>query len=83
MQHFAGYVEKDMQVETPQFFDMTVKVAYNIKVSNNSSLEINAGIKNIFNSYQNDFDKGANRDAGFIYGPSLPRTLFWGITMGI
>lgn len=83
VQHFAGYVEKDMQVETPQFFDMTVKVAYNIKVSNNSSLEINTGIKNIFNSYQNDFDKGANRDAGFIYGPSLPRTLFWGITMGI
>ena len=83
VQHFAGYVEKDMQVETPQFFDMTVKVAYNIKVSNNSSLEINAGIKNIFNSYQNDFDKGANRDAGFIYGPGLPRTLFVGIKMGI
>ena len=83
VQHFAGYVEKDEQVETPQFFDMTLKIAYDIKVSNNSSLQINAGVKNIFNSYQNDFDKGANRDAGFIYGPGLPRTFFIGLKMGI
>ena len=83
VQHFAGYIEKDEQVETPQFFDMTLKIAYDIKVSNNSTIQINAGIKNIFNSYQNDFDKGANRDAGFIYGPGLPRTLFVGVKMGI
>lgn len=83
VQHFAGYVEKDEQVETPQFFDMTLKIAYDIKVSNNSTMQVNAGIKNIFNSYQNDFDKGANRDAGFIYGPGLPRTIFVGIKMSI
>jgi outer membrane receptor for ferrienterochelin and colicins len=83
VQHFAGYVEKDEQVETPQFFDMTLKIAYDIKVSNNSTMQVNAGIKNIFNSYQNDFDKGANRDAGFIYGPGLPRTFFIGLKMGI
>jgi len=35
-------------------------------------------VKNIFNAYQNDFDKGADRDAGYIYGPSLPRTWFLG-----
>ena len=83
VQHFAGYVEKDEQVETPQFFDMTLKIAYDIKVSNNSTMQVNAGIKNIFNSYQNDFDKGVNRDAGFIYGPGLPRTIFVGIKMSI
>ena len=29
--------------------------------------------------YQNDFDKGADRDSGYIYGPSLPRSFFAGV----
>jgi outer membrane receptor for ferrienterochelin and colicins len=26
-----------------------------------------------------DFDKGADRDSGYIYGPSLPRSFFAGV----
>ena len=29
-------------------------------------------------AYQDDFDKGWNRDSGYIYGPSLPRSYFVG-----
>ena len=43
------------------------------------NLQINAGIQNIFNAYQDDFDKGADRDSGYIYGPSLPRSFFVGV----
>lgn len=43
------------------------------------NLQVNAGIQNIFNAYQNDFDKGADRDSGYIYGPSLPRSFFAGV----
>lgn len=83
VQHFAGYVAEDEEVITPNFFDMGIKVAYDIKLSNNSTLQVNAGVKNIFNSYQSDFDKGADRDAGYIYGPGLPRTFFAGIKLGL
>lgn len=83
VQHFAGYVAEDEEVITPNFFDMGIKVAYDIKLSNTSTLQVNAGVKNIFNSYQNDFDKGADRDAGYIYGPGLPRTFFAGIKLGL
>lgn len=83
VQHFAGYVAEDVEVITPNFFDMGIKVAYDIKLSNNSILQLNGGVKNIFNSYQNDFDKGADRDAGYIYGPALPRTFFVGLKLGI
>lgn len=83
VQHFAGYVTEDEEVITPNFFDMGIKVAYDIKVSNNSTLQFNAGVKNIFNSYQDDFDQGADRDAGYIYGPGLPRTFFVGLKLGI
>ena len=83
VQHFAGYVAEDEEVITPNFFDMGIKIAYDIKVSNNSTLQFNAGVKNIFNSYQDDFDQGADRDAGYIYGPGLPRTFFLGLKLGI
>ena len=35
-------------------------------------------LRNILNSYQNDFDRYENRDSGYIYGPSLPRSVFVG-----
>ena len=83
VQHFAGYIAEDVEVTTPNFFDMGIKVAYDIKLSNNRVLQLNGGVKNIFNSYQNDFDQGADRDAGYIYGPALPRTFFLGLKLGI
>jgi len=43
---------------------------------------LSAGIKNILNSYQSDFDYGINRDPSYIYGPMAPRTLFFGIKIG-
>jgi len=42
-------------------------------------LQLNGGVQNIFESYQKDFDRGANRDSGYIYGPSLPRSFFAGV----
>ena len=79
IQHFAGYVAEDEEVVSPTFFDMGIKLAYEIPLYRLYSLEINAGVKNIFNSFQQDIDKGIDRDAGYIYGPSLPRTYFFGL----
>ena len=78
VQHNAGYIEADRDDETPDFLDMSVKVAYDIPIYKTVTLQVNAGVKNIFNSYQNDFDKGKDRDAGYIYGPGLPRSYFFG-----
>lgn len=78
VQHNAGYIEVDRDDETPDFLDMSVKVAYDIPIYKTVTLQVNAGVKNIFNSYQNDFDKGKDRDAGYIYGPGLPRSYFFG-----
>jgi outer membrane receptor for ferrienterochelin and colicins len=36
---------------------------------------------NIFNQYQDDFDKGADRDSGYMYGPGLPQSWFAGVKM--
>ena len=79
VQHLAGYIEKDVAVETPDFFDMNIKFSYDVPVYNEVTLTFNAGVQNLFNAYQTDFDKGANRDSGYIYGPGSPRSYFAGM----
>lgn len=77
--HLAGVIDKDILETTKDFFDMNIKLAYTFPVYKETKLEVNAGIQNIFNTYQSDFDKGKDRDASYIYGPSLPRSYFAGI----
>jgi outer membrane receptor for ferrienterochelin and colicins len=79
VQHFAGYIPNDIEVNTPSFFDFNMKLSYDFKLKGSAKLQLNGGVQNIFNSYQNDFDKGTFRDAGYIYGPALPRSLFFGV----
>lgn len=83
VQHYAGYVEEDSETITPSFFDMGMKLTYDIPLTVGTVLQLNGGVQNIFNSYQNDFDQGAMRDAGYIYGPSMPRTYFMGLKMSL
>jgi outer membrane receptor for ferrienterochelin and colicins len=45
-------------------------------------LKIFAGVKNIFNAYQQDFDQGIDRDPGYVYGPALPRSYNFGLEIG-
>ena len=80
VQHIAGSgTDRDIAVRTPGFFDLNIKLCYDIPIYSEIVMEINCGVQNLFNSYQKDFDTGANRDSGYIYGPSQPRSLFAGI----
>ena len=81
VEHHAGMIAQNVTVTTPDFLDMGFKAAYDFKLYSSFSLQLNAGAQNIFNSFQNDFDSGADRDSGYIYGPTLPRTFFFGIRL--
>jgi outer membrane receptor for ferrienterochelin and colicins len=65
---------------TPTFFDLGLKAEYDLKIAG-LPLKAFAGVKNIFNSYQDDFDSGINRDPAYIYGPTNPRTIYCGIKL--
>ena len=78
--HSAGSgVESPVAVNTPDFMEVNLKLAYDIPVYKYLTLQVNGGVQNITNSYQKDFDKGWNRDSGYIYGPSLPRSYYVGM----
>lgn len=78
--HAAGSgVDEPVAVNTPNFMEVNMKLAYDFPIYKYISLQVNGGIQNITNAYQKDFDKGWNRDSGYIYGPSLPRSYFVGV----
>ena len=83
VQHFAGYIAEDTEKKTPDFYDLSLKLSYDFKLNSSTKLQLNGGVQNIFNSYQSDFDKGEFRDSGYIYGPALPRTFFFGLKVTI
>ena len=55
------------------------KLAYDFKLYKTVDLQLSGGVQNILEAYQKDFDRGANRDSGYIYGPALPRSFFAGV----
>ncbi|HPF94527.1 MAG TPA: TonB-dependent receptor, partial [Tenuifilaceae bacterium] len=67
--------------ESDPFFDLGVRLSYDIRI-NGATLQLFAGAKNIFNSYQSDFDIGENRDPGYMYGPNQPRAIYFGLRVG-
>ena len=67
--------------ETDPFYDFGIKARFNWRL-NGATMQFYAGVKNIFNSYQDDFDYGDDRDPGYVYGPGLPRTIYAGIKIG-
>jgi outer membrane receptor for ferrienterochelin and colicins len=82
--HFSGSDNQliDEIFESPSFSEVSFKTSYKIELNNSkSAVECYLGIKNIFNSYQSNFDIGKNRDSNFIFGPSLPRTFYIGIQL--
>ena len=79
VQHFAGYIPEDTEKKTTPFYDAVMKFSYDFALGEQVKLQLNTGVQNMFNSFQDDFDKGQFRDAGYVYGPSLPRTVFMGL----
>jgi outer membrane receptor for ferrienterochelin and colicins len=81
--HTAGSPENtqnDKFVVSESFFEHHVKISYLFEIGKlDTGLELSGGIKNILNTYQDDFDTGKNRDSNYIYGPAMPRTFFIGL----
>lgn len=79
VEHHQGYIEENRTETTRQFVDVGFKASYDFSLYKNITLQVNAGVQNIFNAYQRDFDRGADRDSNYIYGPGMPRSVFAGV----
>ncbi len=73
-----SYITEDELVHTSDFFDFNTKLNYTFVLNKRLKIQLNGGVQNIFNAFQNDLDKGTYRDSGYFYGPTQPRTFFIG-----
>ena len=73
--HFGVH---DEMVHTPDFVELSAKVAYIFRLGRHLDMQLNCGVQNIFNAFQRDHDRGEFRDSGYFYGPAQPRTIFLG-----
>jgi outer membrane receptor for ferrienterochelin and colicins len=82
--HFSGAPNQSIDeiTEVNPFSELSMKFGYSFNFKKPSfKLECYFGVKNILNSYQEQFDVGKNRDSNFIFGPAQPRTFFVGIKL--
>lgn len=75
----SGFIDL---VDTQSFLDLNAKVSYHLDVDDQFRLEFSGGVQNLLDSFQDDFDRGPQRDSDYVYGPLRPRTLFLGIKIG-
>lgn len=68
--------------ESPSFFDANIKLSRHLDITESFHIDLSAGVSNIFNAYQDDFESGPTRDSNYIYGPSKPRSFFFGVKFG-
>ncbi len=84
--HFGGAdnFPNDAFLTSQSFSEVSSKISYLHHIHKfENDIEFYGGVKNIFNAFQNDFDKGKNRDSNYIYGPGMPRTVFLGIKISM
>jgi outer membrane receptor for ferrienterochelin and colicins len=81
--HYAGYIPEDRLEQSATFYDWGANVAYRVDIEEATYVQPFVGMRNLLDSYQDDLDRGPSRDAGYIYGPRMPRTVYAGLKGGI
>jgi outer membrane receptor for ferrienterochelin and colicins len=66
-------------IRTGWFWEQNLQWEYVRKTKDAGTFTFSAGVLNLFNAFQRDFDTGAERDASYIYGPLRPRTWVTGV----
>lgn len=76
--HYAGYIPFDRLESTDPFLSLDLRLLREFPFASEPSTRarIAVGARNLTNEYQDDLDQGPNRDAGYVYGPRFPRSIY-------
>lgn len=61
---------------TERFFPVDIGINQTFHIDEQNDVILQAGIKNVFDEFQEDLDRGADRDSAYVYGPRYPRTFY-------
>ncbi|MBN1424565.1 TonB-dependent receptor [Candidatus Fermentibacteria bacterium] len=65
--------------ESDRYVHADIGATLRLPLNNGLDAKVNAGVKNIFDAFQDDLDVGRDRDPAYVYGPWQPRTMFIGL----
>jgi outer membrane receptor for ferrienterochelin and colicins len=68
--------------ETDTFVVLNTRIEYKYNIDNQRYVTVFTGVDNITDQYQEDLPVGADRPAGYLYGPSKPLTIYAGARLG-
>ncbi len=68
--------------ESERFLHIGARAAYIVPLPGQTKMELSLGVQNLFNQNQKQLDRGVYRDAGYLYGPSSPRMIIFGVKIG-
>lgn len=80
--HYAGYIDEDRLEKSGSFLTFDLLASYKIPLFSHLYGKLTLGTYNVTNAFQDDFDKGIARDAGYVYGPMTPRRFLFSISVG-
>jgi outer membrane receptor for ferrienterochelin and colicins len=80
--HYAGFIEQDRLEKTRGFLTVDLVASYKISLAGGFFGTFTAGVYNLTDDFQDDFDQGIYRDAGYVYGPMVPRRVLFGFSIG-
>ncbi|HUF24224.1 MAG TPA: TonB-dependent receptor [Vicinamibacterales bacterium] len=75
--HYAGWIDEDRLERTPGFVVADATISRAVPMAG-ARLVIALTGRNLTNAYQRDLDRGPLRDAAYVYGPRMPRSLALG-----
>ncbi|MBW2647114.1 MAG: TonB-dependent receptor [Deltaproteobacteria bacterium] len=76
--HFAGYIVEDRLETGKTFWVVNLRFKKAVSIAEGKKVNLLIGAYNLFDDYQMDLDLGANRDSGYVYGPSRPQSFYTG-----
>ncbi len=74
--HYPGYILEKRLEATPAYWTVDASISRSFPIGSDSRLVFSLGGRNLTDYYQNDLDRGPNRDAGYVWGPRFPQTLY-------
>jgi outer membrane receptor for ferrienterochelin and colicins len=81
--HYAGFIDEDRLETSPTFFTLDLRIAkeFALTAEPTTRLKVSLGGRNLTDDFQEDFDQGPDRDAGYVYGPRFPRSFY--LSLGV
>ncbi len=74
--HYAGWISEDRLETSPAWGAVDASITRDFRIGTDSTLSLSIGGRNLTNRYQDDLAKGAGRDAGYLWGPRFPRSVY-------